>query len=313
MANTYGKAGHGAMIQAIESATQRLATQPASKTPTRTQSSTKQLGATRKILLAIFGFFVFVGLISTEWVFVGFSLIVAFLIWATTPTSITRAPTKQNTLVNKEISADMHKAYHALRNGGDIKESPFQGDEIAWALGGLAEERTAKKLAHGLGNTYTIINDIALIDRNTVTANIDHLVLTNKGTIMVDTKVWAKPLLFTQKDSNTWLEKHTDPPAWSSVSTCLYEASFLPEAPKAIVFAVGGKAGRDLEKYSSPVRITHYYERFDDAGNLQPCAPTTVLFVAQSRIVDTIKELDTLPGTTTFSIADYLALENLNF
>ena len=300
------------MIQAIESATQRLATQPPTKTPTRTQRNTKHLGTTRKILLAIFGFFAFIGLISAEWVFVGFSLIVAFLLWATAPTSITPAPTKQNTLVNKEISA-MHKAYQELRNGGNIKESPFQGDEIAWALGGLAEERTAKKLAHGLGNTYTIINDIALIDRNTVTANIDHLILTNKGSIMIDTKVWAKPLIFTQKDSNTWLEKHTNPTAWSSVSTCLYEASFLPEAPKAIVFAVGGKAGRDLEKYSSPIRITHYYERFDDTGNLRPCALTTVLFVAQSKIVDTIKELNNLPGTTTFSVADYLALETLNF
>ena len=313
MANVHGKAGHGAMIQAVESATKRLSPESGKTKPVYGLSKEKDYSGARKFFLILFGLFTFIGIVPQDWGFVVFNGFITFLIWATAPTSITPAPTKQNTLVNKEISADIHKAYHALRNGGNIKESPFQGDEIAWALGGLAEERTAKKLAHGLGNTYTIINDIALIDRNTVTANIDHLILTNKGSIMIDTKVWAKPLLFTQKDSNTWLEKHTNPPAWSSVSTCLYEASFLPEAPKAIVFAVGGKAGRDLEKYSSPVRITHYYERFDDAGNLQPCAPTTVLFVAQSRIVDTIKELDDLPGTTTFSVGDYFALENLNF
>lgn len=312
MVNVYGKAGHGAMVQAVESATKRLSPGSGKTKPVYGLSKEKDYSGARKFFLILFGLFIFIGIISQNWGFAMFNGFIAFLIWATTPNK----PITYHKPLNPADSItrdDMYRAYDKLRAGGEIKNSPFRGDEISWALGGLAEERTAKKLAHGLGNTYTIINDIALIDRNTVTANIDHLVLTNKGTIMVDTKVWAKPLLFTQKDSNTWLEKHTNPPAWSSVSTCLYEASFLPEAPKAIVFAVGGKAGRDLEKYSSPVRITHYYERFDDAGNLQPCAPTTVLFVAQSRIVDTIKELDTLPGTTTFSIADYLALENLNF
>lgn len=312
MANVYGKAGHGAMVQAVESATKRLSPGSGKTKPVYGLSKEKDYSGVRKFFLILFVLFTFIGIVSQDWGFAIFNGFITFLTWATTPNKpITyRKPLNPADSTTRD---DMYRAYDKLRAGGEMKNSPFRGDEISWALGALAEERTAKKLAHGLGNTYTIINDIALIDRNTVTANIDHLVLTNKGTIMVDTKVWAKPLLFTQKDSNTWLEKHTNPPAWSSVSTCLYEASFLPEAPKAIVFAVGGKAGRDLEKYSSPVRITHYYERFDDAGNLQPCAPTTVLFVAQSRIVDTIKELDTLPGTTTFSIADYLALENLNF
>lgn len=312
MANVHGKAGHGAMVQAVESAAKRLSPESGKTKPVYGLSKDKDYSGVRKFFLILFGLFAFIGIVSQDWGFAIFNGFITFLIWATTPNKpITyRKPLNPADSTTRD---DMFRAYDKLRAGGEIKNSPFRGDEISWALGGLAEEKTAKKLEHGLDSTCTVINDIALLDRGTIIANIDHLVLTGKGTIMVDTKVWAKPLLFTQKDSNTWLEKHTNPPAWSSVSTCLYEASFLPEAPKAIVFAVGGKAGRDLEKYSSPVRITHYYERFDDAGNLQPCAPTTVLFVAQSRIVDTIKELDTLPGTTTFSIADYLALENLNF
>lgn len=302
------------MVQAVESATNRLSSQASNTNLSRSSGGTKTIGTLRKILLGIFGFFAFIGITSSEWVFVGFSLFVMFLIWATAPVGDKNTSTTQNNVSSSKIRANMFRAYQTLRDGGEINNSPFQGDEISWALGGLAEERTSKKLQEGLSNTYDIIDDIVILNnRGQVTANIDHLVLTNKGTIVIDTKVWAKPLVFTQKDGNTWLEKSTNPPAWSSVSTCLYEASFLPETPKAIVFAVGGKAGRDLEKYASPIQITHYYERFDDTGNLQPCTTTTVLFVAQSKIVDTIKDLNNFPGTTTFSVEDYYALENLQF
>lgn len=301
------------MIQAVESATNRLSSQTTGKVP-RTQEGRKSISTLRKILLGIFGFFAFIGITSSEWVFVGFSLFVMFLIWAIAPVGNKNTSTSQNNVASSKIRADMFRAYQTLRDGGEINNSPFQGDEISWALGGLAEERTSKKLQEGLSNAYDIIDDIAILNtRGQVNANIDHLVLANKGSVMVDTKVWAKTLVFTQKDGNTWLEKSSNPAAWSSVSTCLYEASFLPETPKAIVFAVGGKAGRDLEKYASPIRITHYYERFDDTGNLQPCTTTTVLFVAQSKIVDTIKDLNNLSGMTTFSVEDYYSLENLQF
>ena len=313
MADVHGKAGYGAMVQAVESATKRLSPDSGKTKPVYGLSKEKDYSGIRKFFLILFGLFAFIGIVSQDWGFVIFNGFITFLIWATTPNK----PITYHKPINPADSTtrdDMYRAYDKLRAGGEIKNSPFRGDEISWALGGLAEERTAKKLEHGLDSTCTVINDITLFDRGTVTANIDHLVLTSKGTIMIDTKVWAKPLTFTQKDDkSTWLEKSTNPIAWSSVSTCLYEASFLPEPPKAIIFAVGGKAGKDLEKYSSPVQITHYYERFDDTGNLQPCNPVTVVFVAQSKIVNTIRELDTLPGTTTFSVGDYFALENLNF
>lgn len=313
MANVHGKAGHGAMVQAVESATKRLSPESGKTKPVYGLSKEKDYSGARKFFLILFGLFTFIGIVPQDWGFVVFNGFITFLIWATTPNKpITYH--KPIDPVDNITRDDMYRAYDKLRAGGEMKDSPFRGDEISWALGGLAEERTSKKLEYGLDSSYTVINDISLLDRGTVTANIDHLVLTDKGTIMVDTKVWANSLTFTQKDNKgTWLEKSTNPIAWSSVSTCLYEASFLPETPKSIIFAVGGKAGKDLEKYSSPVQITHYYERFDDTGNLQSCDPVTVLFVAQSKIADTIRELDDLPGTTTFSVGDYFALENLNF
>lgn len=313
MANVHGKAGHGAMIQAVESATKRLSPGSEKTKPVYGLSKEKDYSGARKLFLILFGLFTFIGIVSQDWGFVVFNGFITFLIWATTPNKpITYH--KPIDPVDNTTRDEMYRAYDKLRAGGEIKNSPFRGDEISWALGGLAEERTSKKLAHGLGNKYDIINDIELLDRNIVTANIDHLVLTGKGTFMIDTKVWEKPLIFTKKEDNsTWLEKSTNPIAWSSVSTCLYEASFLPEPPKAIIFAVGGKAGRDLEKYSSPVHVTHYYERFDEVGNLQPCGSATVIFVAQSKLVDTVKELDRLPGTPNLSIENYRTLENLRF
>lgn len=315
MADVYGKAGHGAMVQAVESAANRLSFQNPNTNSPDSQSGSKSIGTLRKILLGIFGFFGFIGITSSAWVFMGFNLFIVFLIWATAPVDNKNTPSVQGNMVNDEIRADMFKAYQTLRDGGEVKDSPFQGDEISWALGGLAEERTSKRLQEGLNDSYDIIDDIAILNnRGQVNANIDHLVLSNNGAIMLDTKVWKTPLVFSGNNGQRWLDKERNPKTWSAVSTCLYEASQLPVPPRAIVFVVAGKAGRELEKYATPVQVTKYFERYEDSG-LKECVAVPVFFTSQFKVVESVRwvEKSVEPAWSVLGVDGYKKTGNLRF
>lgn len=303
MIRTYGRAGYGARQQTINAAMQRLAPRN-TKRKSRTVSE-PVLSAKRKLAL--------LGLIASGFAAIWFELgglwtwicwIAAFAVFLSAPkreVPLSMAPRRDNSGSdnNDSDAYDPHTtrqmledAYDVLRRGGSIADSPFEGDEIRWALGGIAEEHTAWLLRQHLEDRFTVINDIELVnERGKVTANIDHLVLARRGAIMVDTKAWADPLEFTTRGKDCWLEKDSNRVAWSAVSTCLYEAHLLPSQPRAIIFAVGGKAGRAPELERGTVRVTKYYERFGDNDRLRNC-DIPVYFVAQSQIATAVWGVD---------------------
>lgn len=313
MANVHGKPGHGAKTQAITAATNRILQHTSSKAR-NTEKTKRTLTATRKILLATFTIFIIAGLIASEWPFAFFSALLALITWVTVPKQHSR---QENTTDSEKdrIESQLHTSYQKLRKGGEIKNSPFEGNEISWVLGALAEERTAEKLQTRLNDTYTIINDINLINQHGKTnANIDHLVLTQTGTIMVDTKVWARPLEFSTRNGDIWLDKNANPKAWAAVSTCLYEASQLPTPPRAIIFSVAGKAGKALDTRSEPVQVTHYLEKYDNTTDLKPCK-IPVFFTSQTNLIDTIKRVERskIPKAQTLTAEELSQAKNIKF
>lgn len=286
MIQTYGRAGYGARQQTINAAMQRLAPRSAPRNTT-----TRKVSSVRKLLIAallVFGYAL---------AYTSLNLTVTFLVWGCAVVVYCAAPkvlvAPQSGGADPQATrAMLEDAYDVLRRGGSVADSPFEGDEIRWALGGIAEERTARLLRQHLEDRFTVINDIELFnERGKVTANIDHLVLARRGAIMVDTKAWADPLEFTMCGKDCWLEKESNRVAWSAVSTCVYEAHLLPSPPRAIIFAVGGKAGRAPELERGTVRVTKYYERFDDSDVLKTC-PIPVYFVAQSKIPTAVWGVD---------------------
>lgn len=314
MANVHGKPGHGAKTQAITAATNRILQQTASNKAHNATSVKRNFTPTRKTFLAVFTIFFIVGIITSEWPFAFFSALLALITWATTPKQHSR---RENTTDSEKdrITSQLHTSYQKLKKGEEIENSPFEGNEISWVLGALAEERTAEKLQTRLNDTYTIINDINLINQHGKTnANIDHLVLTQTGAIMVDTKVWARPLEFSTRNSDTWLDKDANPKTWPSVSTCLYEASQLPTTPRAIIFSVAGKAGKALDTRSEPVQITHYLEKYDHTSDLKPCK-IPVFFTSQTNLIGTIKwvERSEIPKAQTLTAEELSQAKNIRF
>lgn len=175
--------------------------------------------------------------------------------------------------------ANATREYEYVARGGNINNTSFTPEQKAWVLGGLGEMRTAKSLAHTRSFT-DVIHDVELLKGGRVSANIDHLGVGPKGAVLIDTKVWREPV----KQTRGLISR--DSAHWDAVSTCIYEASFLPVTPQAIVFVVSGGAGRALG--DRPVRVTRYVDRY--SGDVHRC-PVPVFFVPQYRCNEHIDQI----------------------
>lgn len=216
----------------------------------------------------------------------------------------------ESTKTHHDAALDyVNSVMHKLLNGADIDDFPFENRDKAVVIGSLGEIRTARELEKNLDDSFGVVNDITLIKNGRTTANIDHLVLGSNGMFMVDSKVWSAPLKPEKRGDYTYLPKNS--PHWNSVSTCLYEASFLPDAPRAIVFSVSGKAGWNLEK--NPLTLDGYVPRFsDDDTVLKLSIP--VVFVRQKDIARHILQLDSsIPQRDTIDIEDIRDTDSLSF
>lgn len=176
-------------------------------------------------------------------------------------------------------AANATREYEYVARGGNINNTSFTSEQKAWVLGGLGEMRTAKSLAHTRSFT-DVIHDVELLKGGRVSANIDHLGVGPKGAVLIDTKVWREPV----KQTRGLISR--DSAHWDAVSTCVYEASFLPVTPQAIVFVVSGGAGRALGDRS--VRVTRYIDRY--SGDVHRC-PVPVFFVPQYRCNEHIDQI----------------------
>lgn len=153
---------------------------------------------------------------------------------------------------------------------------------------GAACEVTTAKALRAVGGCV-VVNDIAIAKPDgRVTANIDHLAcFPSEGTtVMVDSKFWSEPPTFTSHHGIVRVDA-TGPHA-RAVSTCVYEASFLPAPPLAIVFAVRGKAAASLRE---PVSVDVYPD-FDYDGNMTlKHVVVPVIFVDHTKIDQVVSDV----------------------
>lgn len=134
----------------------------------------------------------------------------------------------------------------------------------------------------------TVYNDIELRNSNgTVSANIDHLVHVNGRVFMIDSKWWSNPPEFTRTKDGS-LAVSLGCTHKRAVSTCIYEANFLPHTPNAIIFVIRGRAADQLPK---PVTVINNYYRFIPSTESPQgffSTPCPVIFVDYRRVADYI-------------------------
>lgn len=198
------------------------------------------------------------------------------------------------------VKQHVHDDFQKVIDTGKTTGTVFDGEDKTWAIGAAGEIQTSWLIQDGLDDSFLLIDDLEINKNGNVSANIDHLVNSPRGSIMVDTKVWNQKLEFVQTDLGVIIPKTCF--ASGAVSTCIYEASMLPGTVRAIVFAVRGRAASQLKK---PVQVNLYHERFDTSNNAKVC-PMPVLFVEQSQIAPTIAALDSqLPAATAVDIGTF--------
>lgn len=152
-------------------------------------------------------------------------------------------------------------------------------------FGAACEVSTARSLSTIPG--ATVINDIILRGKNgEVSANIDHLAYRDGAVAMADAKWWSQvPTFVSDRAGGVMVAENS--PHKRAVSTCVYEASFLPAAPKAIVFSVRGKAARELQSPKVVERF-HRFVPYEDESQGVEVAPCPVVFVASNRVGEVV-------------------------
>lgn len=186
-----------------------------------------------------------------------------------------------------------------ITNNTDINTAGFTGPEVPIVLGALGEVRTSKILAEtlprALGSDVTIINGMSILDNTgRERADIDHLVLTDRGHVTVDSKVWSDAPKFAShigRHDAQGYRLDTSGKHWQIVSTCLWEAHQLPAPPAAVLIAVSGKALRDqqmtrlMAKQHGMIPITAYTDRYK---HTTAQCPVPVYIVEQKNLANTV-------------------------
>lgn len=185
----------------------------------------------------------------------------------------------------KQQCRDVYEYMQRTGNVPDYVDTSVAG--FSNYFGAACEVTTAKTL-RGIDGCV-VVNDIAITKPDgRVTANIDHLAcfLSEGTTVMVDSKFWSKPPTFARRGVATHVDANGDHAR--AVSTCIYEASFLPVPPLAIVFAVRGKAASSLRE---PVSVD-FYPDFDYDGNVEmKMVPFPVIFVDHTKVGQVVSDI----------------------
>lgn len=103
-----------------------------------------------------------------------------------------RVDSKVNAAFNTRSHDEATQAYEALTiraRSGDI-DSRLPAKVRSWGLGALSEEKVGGVLER-LGPGYEVAHDLTIRQQGREVANIDHLVATADGLVMVDAKSWS--------------------------------------------------------------------------------------------------------------------------
>lgn len=292
MARSYGRPGHGAFEKVLE-----LRTPPTVKTETTTWKISWGVLSfvTGVVLLIAYAF----GLSIAP------ALGVALLAGSAVSIKLVTRPTGEMDTIRQRVRAEIDY----LEHGGDVNETRLEGEQISWALGGIAEKRTARFLEGGLSDVFEVVHDITVKRSGRVSANIDHLVLSPSCLIHIDTKLWKTAPGLVQDGNRVYIPYGNA--HWKSVSTCIYEASFLPTPPHALVFALAGTAGRQYRGQVS--EVTHYVQNFGEQHGQLRQVPFPVYFVSQHDIVPVVADISNQGRTNIVTAASLEDLGIIDF
>ena len=152
-------------------------------------------------------------------------------------------------------------------------------------FGAACEVTTARAVAAlNLGDVF---NDVVLRNSDgSVSANIDHLLSLGTSAIMLDSKWWSTPPRFVTDRQGRRMVSATGPHE-RAVSTCVYEASFLPRTPRAIIFCIRGKAAREM---GAPQVVDSFNKFVPYEKKLQGvlATPCPVIFVPSDQLGDVV-------------------------
>ena len=161
-------------------------------------------------------------------------------------------------------------------------------------FGAACEVTTSRDIASL--NQGEVYNDIVLRGRDgSVSANIDHLLVTGSTAIMLDSKWWSAAPDFTNDRRGRRIVSAYGPHA-RAVSTCVYEASFLPRTPRAIIFCVRGKAARELGR-PQVVQSFNKFVPFEDKPQGVFATPCPVIFTPHDQLKDVVNAVASGGGT----------------
>lgn len=305
MANMYGHAGRGAVEEAIESAVRRSSPRKPAKA---TQSGFSKVLEAVTAFFAIFSFF---SLITGEFTSFFITTTVAIVFYIINSQKFSQKKKQKeidseyNDIIDN-IRAQVVNDYEQYRSGNRLlDQTGFTDQEKRWIEGAIGEEKTSLYLKNGLDNRFTVIDDIKVKNKGgQASANIDHLVLSEDGMIMVDTKVWNAQLPFVHDDNGrSYIPRSSY--YWSSVSTCMYEQSQLPTRVRAIIFAIDGKSKNYLPQQGE--YVTHYFNKYPKTGQDEIEQTTIpVFFVKQEDISLAVENLDKKLGRGDLSTVEQL-------
>lgn len=179
------------------------------------------------------------------------------------------------------LAEEMRQLHEHMVSTGNVPQwadRDTAGFELFY--GAACEITTARSLRQIAG--ATVSNDIILRGNDgDVSANIDHLVY-GASMVMVDAKWWSSAPTFLP-DSRGGLIVPERSPHKRAVSTCIYESTFLPARPRAIVFSV---RGRSADQLGGPKVVSSYhkfvpYEEYSQGVNPVPCP---VIFTPHDKV-----------------------------
>lgn len=181
-----------------------------------------------------------------------------------------------------ELKDQMRHLKNYMNSTGNIPN--WVNKEVAGferIFGAACEVTTARAVAAlNLGDVF---NDVVLRNSDgSVSANIDHLLSLGTSAIMLDSKWWSTAPQFVTDRQGRRMVSATGPHE-RAVSTCVYEASFLPRQPRAIIFCIRGKAAREM---GGPQVVDSFnkfvpYEKKPQGVQSTPCP---VIFVPSDQL-----------------------------
>lgn len=209
-----------------------------------------------------------------------------------------------------EIESRVIKEISRLSSGKLYEDSWLMKRARSWTLGALGELLTADILLD-LPEDTTIAHDLMILNEDGSTrANVDHVVFSDRFSIMLDTKWWSTAPQVSRLPTGGF--RVDSPHHAKAIKTCIWEATESNLSPELIIIAVGRTGGERIDRYDGGVLPVEEYVD-DYSSEVVSVDSTPVIFLHQQRISDFILQLKETPSfwvTHATQPRDILSPEN---